>query len=314
MNGQEKDDEIAGAGNIMSAEYWEYDTRLGRRWNTDPIVKPWESSYACFSDNPIYFADPHGLSSSTVTPGGNTDKNTSVPEGTKVDQKDFPLNHDGNSLKFPEVKIVPQDNTAVAQPNVPNPNAQHQSPSSQSALLDMIANRLRRMDDFVNNSNMEYSRPPVQTDFWGFMSFGEGGSKNVHMVSPHASSWADGNPGSLLLSLGKISSGPVSKAYESLNKIGDGIGAIQYFIDGSGIDPFAPQNNDKPMLTVPNDKTVKLQVIRVYYMINNANDDMVSSETGDNVYAPGDTLWKETTTQNSSGNRHTKIKTWKPRK
>ena len=36
FNGQEKVDEIAGAGNHTTAEFWEYDTRLGRRWNRDP--------------------------------------------------------------------------------------------------------------------------------------------------------------------------------------------------------------------------------------------------------------------------------------
>jgi hypothetical protein len=35
FNGQEKDDEVSGAGNTMTAEFWEYDTRLGRRWNVD---------------------------------------------------------------------------------------------------------------------------------------------------------------------------------------------------------------------------------------------------------------------------------------
>jgi hypothetical protein len=30
MNGQEKDDEIYGKGNATSAEFWEYDGRLGR--------------------------------------------------------------------------------------------------------------------------------------------------------------------------------------------------------------------------------------------------------------------------------------------
>ena len=62
MNGQENDNEITGnVGTHTSAEYWEYDTRLGRRWNTDPIVKPWESPYATFRDNPILMADPSGL-------------------------------------------------------------------------------------------------------------------------------------------------------------------------------------------------------------------------------------------------------------
>ena len=37
--GQEKDDEVSGAGNINAAEFWQYDTRLGRSWNVDPIFK-----------------------------------------------------------------------------------------------------------------------------------------------------------------------------------------------------------------------------------------------------------------------------------
>ena len=61
MNGQENDDEITGNhGTHTSAEFWEYDTRLGRRWNTDPIVKYWESPYAAFAGNPIVYADPNG--------------------------------------------------------------------------------------------------------------------------------------------------------------------------------------------------------------------------------------------------------------
>lgn len=62
MNGQENDNEITGIfGTHTSAEYWEYDTRSGRRWNTDPVVKPWESVYATFGNNPTVYADPNGL-------------------------------------------------------------------------------------------------------------------------------------------------------------------------------------------------------------------------------------------------------------
>ena len=60
FNTQEKTDEITGPGNHNTATFWEYDTRLGRRWNTDPVVKPWESLYACLSDNPIFYTDPKG--------------------------------------------------------------------------------------------------------------------------------------------------------------------------------------------------------------------------------------------------------------
>ncbi len=61
FNGQEKDDEVSGVGNTMTAEFWEYDARLGRRWNVDPIVKPWESGYATLANSPIIFIDPKGL-------------------------------------------------------------------------------------------------------------------------------------------------------------------------------------------------------------------------------------------------------------
>lgn len=69
-NGQEKDNEIAGVGNHNTAEFWEYDTRVGRRWNTDPVVKPWESSYACFANNPIWYSDVNG-DDGTQTGSGN---------------------------------------------------------------------------------------------------------------------------------------------------------------------------------------------------------------------------------------------------
>ena len=59
--GQEKDDEITGVtGSHYTAEYWMYDSRIGRRWNVDPVDKPWESSYAAFANNPIWFIDPDG--------------------------------------------------------------------------------------------------------------------------------------------------------------------------------------------------------------------------------------------------------------
>ena len=60
FNGQMKTDEISGTGNHNTALFWEYDTRLGRRWNIDPVIKPGESSYATFGGNPILMVDPSG--------------------------------------------------------------------------------------------------------------------------------------------------------------------------------------------------------------------------------------------------------------
>lgn len=61
FNGQEKDNEVTGnIGATYTAEFWEYDSRLGRRWNTDPVLKAYQSPYASFSNNPIVRVDPAG--------------------------------------------------------------------------------------------------------------------------------------------------------------------------------------------------------------------------------------------------------------
>lgn len=62
FNGQEKDDEVAGNGNSNTAEFWQYDSRLGRRWNVDPIYRHYQSNYSTFSNNPIVRIDPNGKS------------------------------------------------------------------------------------------------------------------------------------------------------------------------------------------------------------------------------------------------------------
>jgi hypothetical protein len=55
FNGQENSDEIAAG--LTTAMYWEYDSRIGRRWNVDPVLKIWESPYLCFGGNPILYSD-----------------------------------------------------------------------------------------------------------------------------------------------------------------------------------------------------------------------------------------------------------------
>jgi len=60
LNGMEKDNEVKGYGNSYTSYYRQYDPRLGRWFSTDPVVKPWESPYSAFNNNPIVFADPRG--------------------------------------------------------------------------------------------------------------------------------------------------------------------------------------------------------------------------------------------------------------
>jgi RHS repeat-associated protein len=60
FNGQEKETSITGTDTHTSAEFWMYDSRLGRRWNVDPVKKDHESVYAAFANNPIFLIDPNG--------------------------------------------------------------------------------------------------------------------------------------------------------------------------------------------------------------------------------------------------------------
>lgn len=60
FNGMEMDKEVSGEGNLYTAQFWQYDSRLGRRWNLDPVIKEHESPYAAFANNPISFIDPNG--------------------------------------------------------------------------------------------------------------------------------------------------------------------------------------------------------------------------------------------------------------
>ena len=57
---QETDDEVSGRGNSYTAEFWQYDCRLGRRWNVDPMPDYWESVYGVLLSNPIRFTDFYG--------------------------------------------------------------------------------------------------------------------------------------------------------------------------------------------------------------------------------------------------------------
>jgi pimeloyl-ACP methyl ester carboxylesterase len=60
INGQEKSDELNL--NMTTAKFWEYDSRIGRRWNVEPLIStfPYLSGYATFNNSPINAVDPDG--------------------------------------------------------------------------------------------------------------------------------------------------------------------------------------------------------------------------------------------------------------
>ena len=103
FNGQEKVDEISGSGNHNTALFWEYDTRLGRRWNIDPVVKQWMSSYHAFSNNPIAKIDPNGAKDDWVE--GADGNITWRDDITSANDKDLKSNETYRGLSYKRDKI-----------------------------------------------------------------------------------------------------------------------------------------------------------------------------------------------------------------
>lgn len=94
FGGQEMDDEIAGVGMSYTAEFWQYDSRLGRRWNVDPIDKPWESGYATFYNDPVRYNDPLGLDAQD----GDLDDTRSVPGQDNQIYCEYCFENEGSSV------------------------------------------------------------------------------------------------------------------------------------------------------------------------------------------------------------------------
>ncbi|MCX6180582.1 MAG: hypothetical protein NT150_01465, partial [Bacteroidetes bacterium] len=68
MNGQESESELLKG--IYSAQFWRYDSRLGRRWNLDPKPSIGISQYSCFENNPNWFVDKLGDTAAVFKPDG----------------------------------------------------------------------------------------------------------------------------------------------------------------------------------------------------------------------------------------------------
>jgi hypothetical protein len=71
FNGQERTDELKGAGNHYTAPFWEYDPRLARRWNIDPVVKHDQSGFSALANNPIWFVDYFGDDTNRINSDGS---------------------------------------------------------------------------------------------------------------------------------------------------------------------------------------------------------------------------------------------------
>jgi hypothetical protein len=110
FNGQEKSNEVT-EGNY-TAEFWEYDSRIGRRWNVDPVYK--HSPYECFGSNPIWFMDRNGADSTVyLFSHQSKDKGSSANGPSSRDMKKILKNvkkiNEANGINNLKYKIVSED-------------------------------------------------------------------------------------------------------------------------------------------------------------------------------------------------------------
>jgi hypothetical protein len=100
FNGQEKEKGLNE--NITTAEFWEYDSRTGRRWNVDPKPNMSTSQYSCFGNNPILFNDVKGDTLRGVN-AASAQKQLNVIQDIFKDNEDakslFKLESDGVTFK-----------------------------------------------------------------------------------------------------------------------------------------------------------------------------------------------------------------------
>jgi hypothetical protein len=253
FNGQEKDLEIFEG--VFTAEYWEYDSRIGKRWNRDPVVYPWQSSYATFNNNPVYFSDPSGLE-------GGPAKNTpdfkgfvTVPHaGTDADplvtdEVIIPCNCDG---QIGGGKGSTPDLPSVATGNLtPIPyNFGSIQESTNGDWISELAKSIRRWESKIENTHERSFGPPIKTNFWGYTSHENGGSKGESFSSPHTSSWLAGTPGAVVYNALRFIPKSGDKVVDLWNEVA---GKVSDFADTDPLGPLLNNSNSEEILEKPSE-------------------------------------------------------------
>ena len=144
FNGQEGDNEVFGEGIGLAAEFWQYDSRLGRRWNLDWIYKPFASNYAAFADNPVWFADPSGLDTISMNKYGD------ITDRVKTSSEE-------HVVILPEIDVKPspsESGGSVEQNNSPS----RKNPYKPGSLPYIVFNNnINNPNLLLNKKNFQWS-------------------------------------------------------------------------------------------------------------------------------------------------------------
>jgi len=145
FNGQEKSTEINN--NSYTAEFWQYDARIGRRFNLDPKPNISISPYSSFEGNPIMYSDVLGDS---IAPGRTKGMNFIVV-ATKAD-RDADIKKHGffSPLKWDYIKAKKMERKSGGGLKV------IETDCAQDA-VDQIKGSLKP-DEYVKNITIDFHR------------------------------------------------------------------------------------------------------------------------------------------------------------
>jgi RHS repeat-associated protein len=147
FNGQEKTPEVSSSS--FTAEYWQYDSRIARRWNVDPVVKPYESPYATFGNNPIWNVDPDGADTAKY-----------LSNGQLVDAIKISYNVINNAVKS-KTYSPSKDVSAILQSEIDKYWESHQSEFSAGAyseFRDQVFNSHKGLKEVATASSNAWER------------------------------------------------------------------------------------------------------------------------------------------------------------
>jgi len=163
FNTQEKDKEIYNNNETYTATFWEYDGRLGRRWNLDPKPISSLSSYNTFANNPNLFKDVFG----DVFKIG---KNDLV---AKEDVKSIVKPKNQKYVKFTDDGEVKIDFNGLSQKKIDKILKRDRGLS----LINDLSNAKNSKGDDLNFfygtegiTNIGLENPPLQTDVYNYYS------------------------------------------------------------------------------------------------------------------------------------------------
>jgi hypothetical protein len=157
MNGQEKSTEIEPGGSSTTAEFWQYDSRTGKRWNVDPVIKSHESPYMTFAGNPILLNDPKGDEPPKKASGWKRFwRNFITHESHKTEAEDYAI-----ANKIDEKNILDIGNQSLVVINDNNPGDVRYSVFRRSR-VDYYSNSANSSNDLNLNTKQFLETEYVQ--------------------------------------------------------------------------------------------------------------------------------------------------------